>query len=469
MDLKKYLEESDKEKLIDKIFVEIRKIQEKYNPFITISEEEARMHFESNKKSKDFLGIPFSVKDNICTSNIRTTAGSKILENYVPFFDATVVKKIKKVGYIIGKTSMDEFGFGSFNLNCAFGIPKNPIDVERCCGGSSGGAACVTRALDLPHIAIAESTGGSISCPASFCGVLGLTSSYGLVSRYGLIDYASSLDKIGLMARSCFEIAFGLNLISGKDEKDSTSIEKEKEDYTSYLGRDISKFKIAVPKEYFEYAEEEIREVVWRAIKKLESEGVKYEEISLPSTRFALPSYYIIAMSEASTNLARYCGIRYGSTLEIKGNYNEFFSEVRGKYFGVEAKRRILIGTFCRKAGYRDKYYVKALKIRNRVIKEFKLQFKKFDCILAPTMPIIAPRFVDVAMLSPSQHYAIDILTVAPNLAGLPHLSIPCGKSQGMPVGMHIIADHLQEGKILQLASYLEKFFCKDLETGTNK
>jgi len=470
MHLKKFLEENDKEKLIDKIFNEVRKIQEKLSPFITISEEEARRHFELNKKNPNFLGIPFSVKDNICTANIKTTAGSKILENYIPFFDATVIKKIKKVGYIIGKTSMDEFGFGSFNLNCAFGIPKNPLDTERCCGGSSGGAGCLTRALELPHIAIAESTGGSISCPASFCGVLGLTPTYGLVSRYGLIDYASSLDKIGLMARTCFEIAYGLNLISGSDEKDSTSIKKEKEDYISYLGKDISKFKIALPKEYFEYADNEIKDVVWRAVKKLESEGVRYEEISLPSTKFALPSYYIIAMSEASTNLARYCGIRYGSTLEIKGNYDEFFSSVREKYFGLEAKRRILMGTFCRKAGYRDKYYIKALKIRRRIINEFKAQFKKFDCILAPTMPTIAPKFIDIAMLSPTQHYAMDILTVAPNLAGIPHLSMPCGTSQGMPVGLHIIANHLEEGKILQLASYLENFFIGDgLGTETNK
>jgi aspartyl-tRNA(Asn)/glutamyl-tRNA(Gln) amidotransferase subunit A len=457
MNLKEFLEEKDKEKLFDKIFVEIKKLQEKLNPFITISEEQAREHFEANKKNPNFLGIPFSVKDNICTSGIRTTAGSKILENYVPFFDATVIEKIKEVGYIIGKTSMDEFGFGSFNLNCAFGIPKNPLNMERCCGGSSGGAACITKALDSPHIAIAESTGGSISCPASFCGVIGLTPTYGLISRYGLIDYASSLDKIGLIARTCFEVAFGLNLISGFDEKDSTSIKKEKEDYTSYLGKDISKFKIGLPKEYFDCVEEEIKEEIWKAIKKLESEGVKYEEISLPSTKFALPSYYIIAMSEASTNLARYCGIRYGSTLEIKGSYNEFFSEVRGKYFGLEAKRRILMGTFYRKAGYRDKYYIKALRVRKHIINEFKAWFKKFDCILAPTMPTIAPKFVDIAILSPAQHYAMDILTVAPNLAGLPHLSIPCGTSQGMPVGLHIIGNHLQEGKILQLASWLEE------------
>ncbi len=454
MDLKEYLKNPDKEKLFENTFSEIKKIQEKYKPFITISEEHARKYLEEEKGDKDFL-LPISVKDNICTKGIKTTAGSKILENYIPPFDATAIKKIKEVGYIIGKTKMDEFGFGTFCLNCAYGIPKNPYDVGRSCGGSSGGAACLTSALKLPHIAIAESTGGSISCPASFCGVVGLTPTYGLVSRYGLVDYASSLDKIGVIAKTCFEVAHGLTKIAGYDSKDSTSINRKSEDYTKYLKKDISKFRIGVPKEYFDNIDEEVKKEVWRAIKKLEGEGAKYEEISLPSTKFALPSYYIIAMSEASTNLARYCGIRYGMTKEIKGSYNEFFSEVRGEYFGEEVKRRILMGTFYRKAGYRDKYYLKALKVRGHIIKEFKNEFKKFDCILAPTMPIIAPKFTDIALLSPAQQYAMDILTVAPNLCGFPHLSVPCGKSNGMPVGLHLIGDHLQEGKILQLGSWV--------------
>jgi len=456
MNLREYLENPDKEKLIDDVFSEIKKIQKDYEPFITISEEKAREEFMKKIKDEKFVGIPVSVKDNICTKGIRTTAGSKILENYVPPFDATVISKIKEVGYIIGKTKMDEFGFGSFCLNCAHGIPKNPWNIKRSCGGSSGGAGCLTAALNLPHIAIAESTGGSISCPASFCGVVGLTPTYGLISRYGLIDYASSLDKIGLMGKSVFEVAYGLTKIVGQDKKDSTSINKNLEDYTSYLKKDISKFRVGVPIEYFESADEEIKKEVWRAIKKLESEGIKYEEFSMPSTKFALPSYYIIAMSEASTNLARYCGIRYGKTKELKGNYNEFFSEIRGEYFGEEAKRRILMGTFYRKSGYRDKYYLKALKVRKHIINEFKEKFKKFDCLLTPTMPIVAPKFTDIAMLSPARQYAMDILTVAPNLCGFPHLSIKCGTSEGMPIGLQIISDHLQEGKILQLGSWLE-------------
>ncbi len=457
MNLEEYLKNPKKEELFSKIFDNVEKIQEKYEPFITISNKEGKKHFETRKREDNFLGIPFSVKDNLCTAGIKSTAGSKILENYVPFFDATCVKNIKEKGYIIGKTSMDEFGFGSFNMNCAFGTPKNPNDTQRSCGGSSGGAACLTKSLDVPHIAISESTGGSISCPASFCGVTGLTPTYGLVSRYGLIDYASSLDKIGLIANTCFEVAYGLNLISGKDKKDATSLEKKEEDYTYYLGKNIPKFKMGVPKEYFDGVDEDIKKVVWKEINKLESQGIKYEEISLPSTKFALPAYYIIAMSEASTNLARYCGMRYGSTQEIKDKYNEYFSKVRGKYFGLEAKRRILMGTFYRKAGYRDKYYIKALKVRKHIINEFKSQFKKYDCIVAPTMPIVAPKFVDIAMLSPAQHYKMDVLTVAPNLCGFPHLSVPCGTAKGMPVGIHIIGNHLDEGKILQLGSSIKK------------
>ncbi|MCK4429293.1 MAG: Asp-tRNA(Asn)/Glu-tRNA(Gln) amidotransferase subunit GatA, partial [Candidatus Aenigmarchaeota archaeon] len=219
--------------------------------------------------------------------------------------------------------------------------------------------------------------------------------------------------------------------------------------------KDISGFKFGVPKEYFEGVDEEVKREVWRTIKKLEEKGAKCEEISLPSTKYALPAYYIIAMSEASTNLARYCGVRYGATKELKGSYNEFFSEVRGEFLGEEAKRRLLMGTFYRKAGYRDRYYLKALKVRRHMIDEFKKEFKKFDCILAPTMPIVAPKFTDIAMLSPAQQYAMDILTVAPNLCGFPHLSVPCGSSEGMPVGLHLIGDHLQEGKILQLGSWV--------------
>lgn len=455
MELEEYLENPDKERLFEEVFTKLVRIQENYSPLITISEDEARIHFENSLKKPDFLGIPISVKDCLCTKGIRTTAGSKILENYVPPFDATSVSKIKKAGYIIGKTAMDEFGFGTFCMNGAYGIPKNPNDIDRCCGGSSGGSACLTKALELPHISIAESTGGSISCPASFCGVYGMTPTYGLVSRYGMIDYASSLDKIGLMGRKIFDIAFGLERIAGTDEREATTLHSGTESYVNCLGMELKEFRIGIPKEYFQGVDNEVKDSVWRTIKKLESLGATYEEISLPLTKYALPAYYILAMSEASTNLAKFCGMRYGMTKEIKGNYNEFFSEVRGEYFGREAKRRILMGTFYRKSGYRDRYYIKALQFRRKIINEFKEKFKKFDCLVAPTMPLIAPKFTEIVMLSPAKQYAMDILTVAPNLCGIPHLSVPCGKSKGMPIGFHIFGDHLQEGKVLQLGSWI--------------
>lgn len=433
----------------EKIRKKVEKIQLRYEPFITIVEK-----FEVCGKGL-LTGYFVSVKDNICTQGIRTTAGSKILEGYVPPFDATCVKKVKEHGGILlGKTSMDEFGFGTFNVNCAYGIPKNPLDVSRSCGGSSGGAACLTQASDFPHVALAVSTGGSISCPAAFCGVVGLTPTYGRVSRWGLIDFANSLDKIGCMAKSVKEVALTLQVICGRDELDPTSVETKE----NFLKLDPEKrYKIGIPKEYFEQAEEEVAEEVWKAVKIFESEGFSYQEVSLPSTRYAIPAYYLLAVSEASTNLAKFCGMRYGFELELEGNYDEYFSEVRASCFGEEAKRRILLGTFARMAGFREAYYLKALQVRRIILQEFKKVFKKFDLLLAPTMPLIAPKFEEIARLTPLQVYACDILTVAPNLAGIPMLSIPAGKVKGMPVGLHLLADHWQEKKILNAGYFFEK------------
>ncbi|MEM7827685.1 MAG: amidase family protein, partial [Candidatus Aenigmatarchaeota archaeon] len=352
-----------------------------------------------------------------------------------------------------GKTAMDEFGFGTFSINCAYGIPKNPLDTERSCGGSSGGASCITAAADFPHIALAESTGGSISCPAAFTGTVGLTPTYGLVSRWGLIDYANSLDKIGCIGKSVYDVALLLSVIAGNDPRDSTSLNVPKEDYTKFLKKDIKGMKIGVPKEYFEGVDEKITKVVWDAIKKLEDLGATYEEISLPHTKYSLPAYYIIAVSEASTNLAKYCGMRYGLHLQLQGNFDEYFSTVRSNGFGEEAKRRIILGTFARMAGYRDAYYLKALKVRTKVIEDFKKAFKQFDVLAAPTMPIVAPRFDEIEKLSPIEVYMMDILTVAPNLAGIPMISVPAGKVGGLPVGLHLMSDYLQEGKILQIAN----------------
>ncbi len=456
--VKDYLELSQSRKLDYADFCknfsdEVEKLNKKFGFLNTICS------LENKQPETGFFGLPFSVKDCICVKDIQSAAGSKILEGYKPPFDATCIGSIKKNGgAIIGKTNQDEFGFGTFSTNSGFQIPKNPLDPTRTCGGSSGGAAGLTAALEYPHIAIAESTGGSISCPAAYCGVYGLTPTYGLVSRYGLIDYANSLDKIGPIGKSMYDIALSLSTIASHDPKDSTSINRKQEIYTKYLGEDISKYKIGIPKEYFsEGVNKKVEKQIWERIKKLESLGCKYEEISLPHTKYALSAYYIIATSEASTNLAKYCGMRYGASADVQGNMNEYFSKVRTKYFGEEAKRRILLGTFARMAGYRDQYYLKAMKLRTLIIEDFKKAFKKFDVLISPTMPNIAPKFSEIEKLSPLENYMMDILTVAPNLAGIPMLSVPCGKVDGMPVGMHILGDHLQERKLVALGSASEK------------
>lgn len=404
-------------------------------------------------------GLPISVKDNICTKGLQTTAGSKILKDYIPPFDATVVARVKSAGgAIVGKTACDEFGFGTFSTNCAYGVPKNPHDLARTCGGSSGGAAGFTAAIDMPHIALGQSTGGSISCPAAFCGVVGLTPTYGLVSRFGLIDYANSMDKIGSIAKTVEDAARLLEIIAGKDPKDPTTGAAPEKVSFKIATKDLKGVRLGVPKEYLGGAvDKKVGEKVRAAIAKLEELGAKIQEVSLTSTEFVVPAYYIIATAEASTNLAKFAGMRYGLHDEVTGTYAEYFSKVRAKGFGEEAKRRIILGTYARMAGYRDKYYLRALKVRQLVIQDFKAAFSKVDALVAPTMPVIAPKFSDIEKLTPLQNYMMDILTVGPNLAGIPHLSVPCGKVDGMPVGLHILGDHWQEQKILQIGNAFEK------------
>lgn len=445
----------DLEDFLSKVLEKSKKFQEKYSPFITINE---KYGIKKLKKGRLF-GLPISVKDNICTQGIRTTAGSKILSTYIPPFDAFVIKRVKEEGgIIIGKTGMDEFGHGTFSTNCAFDIPKNPFDTKRSCGGSSGGAGCLTACSDFPHIALAESTGGSISCPASFTGTVGITPTYARVSRWGLISYANSLDKIGTVGKTVYDASLLLSVIAGYDKIESTSIKQKEEDYTKYLVNSVKGVKIGVPKEYFgEGVDKRIKELVWKAIKRLERLGADYEECSLPHTKVALSSYYLIAMAETSTNLAKFCGIRYGLEGKIKDGFNEYFSRIRGKGFGEETKRRIILGTYARMAGYRDQYYLKAMKVRTLVIQNFKKAFKKYDVLIAPTMPILPPKFSEIERLEPVQAYALDLLTVPPNLAGIPMVSLPCGFIDGLPVGMHVMADHLQEGKMLRVAHTFEQ------------
>ena len=428
-----------------------RALDEKYHFMNTFAEELASEH------EGRLSGYTVSAKDNICVNRMQSTAGSKVLEGYIPPFDATVIAKCRAEGAtILGKTTQDEFGFGTFNVNTPFNKPLNPHDPERSTGGSSGGAACLTALADFPHLALSESTGGSISCPASWCGVVGVTPTYGRVSRWGLIDYANSLDKIGVMAKSVEEAALLLEVVGGADDYDSTV---HREPVPKYTELDhVEGLKIGVPKEYFgEGIEAEVDKTIWATLKKLESSGAAIIEVSLPHTKYSLSSYYIIAVAEASTNLAKFSGLRYGLQRPIEGNFNQYFSKVRTEGLGEEAKRRVILGTFTRMAGYRDAYYLKALKVRTKIIEDFKKAFASVDVLAASTMPVVAPRFDEIEKLEPIQHYMMDVLTAAPNLAGVPMVSVPCGKAHGMPVGLHLMADHLEEHKLLKAAWEVEQ------------
>lgn len=428
-------------------------IQERYSPFITTNSD-----FGASKPMGGPLKyLPISVKDCICTKGLMTTAGSRILDGYVPTYDATVIERVKAAGgMILGKTAQDEFGFGTFSDTCAYAVPKNPHDPERTCGGSSGGAACVTAAADFPHIAIAESTGGSITAPAAFTGTVGLTPTYGRVSRYGLIDYSNSMDKIGVISKEVYDSALMLSVMAGHDPLDSTSYKAETEDFTRYVGRGVKGLRIGIPKEYFLEVDDSISKQVQDALHDLEKAGAKTVDISLPHTRYAIAAYYIIAMGEASTNLARYCGMRYGAQGKIEGEFSEYFSKMRTQGFGGEAKRRIILGTYVRAAGFRDAYYMKALKVRSLLIKEFKKAFEGVDLIATPSMPILPPRFDEINGMSPLEKYNIDKMTTAPNLCGFPTISVPVGASRGLPVGMQFVADHFMEGRLISAASSIE-------------
>jgi aspartyl-tRNA(Asn)/glutamyl-tRNA(Gln) amidotransferase subunit A len=433
---------------------EAKKIDSEYHYFNHITES-------PDVIGKGMLsGISVSVKDCIVVKGMESRAGSKILSGYKPVFDATVVERVRKEGgFIIGKTAQDEFGFGSFSTNVGIGmmVPLNPFDKERSCGGSSGGSGGITQKANFRHISLGESTGGSIVAPAAFCGVYGLCPTYGLVSRYGLMDYANSLDKIGPMAKSIEDIALMLDVIAGHDPKDSTSVEIKHKDYTTFLSKKVSDLKIGVIQESFsEGVDPEVTKIIKTKLDELEAKGCYVKEVSLPySDRFSLATYYLIAMSEASTNLAKYCGMRYGKHEELSGNFNEYFSKVRSNNLGDEAKRRVIIGTFARMAGYRDAYYIKALKVRTRIIEEYKKAFSKYDLLISPTMPVIAPRFDEIGKMTPLQNYMMDILTVGPNLGGFPHISIPAGMSKGMPIGLMATANHFEEGKLIQIGKAL--------------
>ena len=397
----------------------------------------------------------FSAKDNLTSIDFESCAGSKILSGYRPPFDATPIRKMREAGgFLQGKTNMDEFGFGTFSANSGFGIPKNPYDLNRSCGGSSGGAACAAAVLE-DHVALGVSTGGSIVCPASFCGVYGIAPSYGRVSRYGLIDYANSLDKVGVLSAKAADLGKYLRIIAGKDERDPTSCVQP-----DMPEKDRAMKSVAVPKEAIEGISDKVMTHFEASLESLRSMGIDVEYVDMPVLKYAMPAYYVIAASEASTNLARFCGMRYGQQDgDLSLGFDAYFTSFRSKYFGDEAKRRILLGTFTRMVGYADRYYNKALRVRESIIQEYKKVFANCDAVVTPTMPFISPRFDEIANMSALDVYKADFLTIPPNLTGMPHMSVPCGYSDGMPVGLMFTSDHWNEDVLLSAAVEWEKGF----------
>lgn len=450
---------------LTKMYLEkIEKEDKKIGAFLTLSQDlalsQAKKIDEMISKKKELpilAGVPAAIKDNILVEGVRCTAGSKILENYIAPYDATVTKKLKEAGAIIlGKTNLDEFAMGSSTENSAFFPTKNPLDLNRVPGGSSGGSAAAVAA-DFCVFALGSDTGGSIRQPASFCGIVGLKPTYGAVSRFGLIAFASSLDQIGPMAKNVKDCKIVFDVIKGRDEMDSTSVAKESRSFELKIGELI----IGVPKEYFvEGIEPEVKKAIQKAIEKYEKIGVKIEEISLPHTEYALPCYFIISRAEASSNLARYDGMKYGYS-EIKNSKSEVrdlkevYFKSREKGFGREVKRRIILGTYVLSAGYYEAYYLRALKVRTLIKNDFENAFKKVDAIFTPTSPNL-PFFLREKVDDPLKMYLSDIYTVSVNLAGLPAISIPVGKVGNLSVGLQIIARPFEEEKIFKLATLYE-------------
>lgn len=451
--------------IVESVYLRIEEVGDRLNSYIRLEKESALSRagevdklISAGSDIEDFMGIPIAIKDNICTKNITTTCASRILENYIPIYNATVIDRLESRNYILaGKANMDEFAMGSSNENSYFGTVKNPWDTDRVPGGSSGGPAVCVAAGEAV-CSLGSDTGGSIRQPASLCGVVGFKPTYGMVSRYGLVAFASSLDQIGPLTRDVEDCAAMLNIICGYDRKDSTSINVEVPDYKSFLKADIKDMRIGVPNELMvEGIDREVKEAVYRIIKLVEDMGGIVEEISLPSLEYALSVYYIIAPSEASSNLSRFDGVRYGYRNVEARTLREMYRRSRAEGFGDEVKRRIMIGTYCLSAGYYDAYYEKAQRVRTLVINDFKKAFEKFDVLISPTSPTTAFK-IGEKMEDPLTMYLSDICTIPVNLAGLPAISIPAGLSDSkLPIGLQIIGNVLREDNVLKVAYSLEK------------
>ncbi len=444
---------------LDRIF----ELDPKVRAYITITEEEALSQAREADKAlkageeKPLLGVPLAIKDNICTKGIRTTCASKILENFVPIYDATVIERLRAAGAVIlGKTNLDEFAMGSSTENSAFFPTHNPWDLSRVPGGSSGGSAAAVAA-GLCAGSLGSDTGGSIRQPASFCGVVGLKPTYGRVSRYGLVAFASSLDQIGPLTRTVADTALLLKIIAGPDPRDSTCAPQEVPNYEKSLEQDLKGLKVGIPKEYFgEGLAEEVGKAVERALEVMKGLGLEVKEVSLPHSPYAIAAYYIIAPAEASSNLARYDGVKYGFRAEGK-DLIDMYKKTRSQGFGPEVKRRIMIGTYALSAGYYDAYYKKASQVRTLIAQDFAKAFEEVDFVIGPVAP--SPAFkIGERTDDPLKMYLSDIYTISVNLAGIVGLSLPCAFSEeGLPIGLQIMGPHFSEERVLALGHQFEK------------
>lgn len=453
------------QEVIQDVFEQIDKVDDLIKAFLVLTREEALkqakeidIKVKNGEKLPPLAGVAVAIKDIIATQGTETTCGSKILKGFVPPYNATVINKLKKAGAIvIGKTNMDEFAMGSSTENSAFFSTHNPWDLKRVPGGSSGGSTAAVAA-DETVIALGTDTGGSVRQPASLCGMVGLKPTYGRVSRYGLVAYASSLDQIGPITKDVIDCALLMKVISGHDNMDSTSVNLEVPDYLKSCQAGIKDLKIGVPKEYFiEGIDPEVKDALDKALKIFEKLGAKIEETSLPHTEYSLPTYYLIATAEASSNLARYDGVQYGYRVEGYEDLSSMYQKTRSEGFGSEVKRRIMLGTYALSSGYYDAYYLKAQKVRTLIKEDFDKAFRKYDILITPTSPTPAFKLKEKVLDSLTM-YLSDIYTITINLAGIPAISLNCGYSKGnLPIGLQIIGKHFSEGTILRAAYNFEQ------------
>ena len=450
---------------LDAVFAQIDQTEGRYHAYVTLDKEGAYKQADAVQEKIDkgeltgaLAGVPVAIKDNMCTKGLLTTCSSKILENYIPTYTASAVQNLTDAGcVIIGKTNMDEFAMGSTTETSYYGVTRNPHNPDHVPGGSSGGSAAAV-ALNECFFALGSDTGGSIRQPSAFCGITGMKPTYGTVSRYGLIAYGSSLDQIGPMTKNVTDCAAVLETIASYDKKDSTSMKREKYDFTSALVRDVKGLRIGLPKDYFgEGLDSEVKAAIFKAAETFRRMGAIVEEFDLGLVQYAIPAYYIIASAEASSNLERFDGVKYGYRTKEYSDLHSMYKKTRSEGFGSEVKRRIMLGSFVLSSGYYDAYYLKALKTKALIKQEFDKAFEKYDIILAPAAPTTAP-LLGSSLQDPIKMYLSDIYTISANLAGIPGLSIPCGKdNKGLPIGMQLLGGCFQEKTLLCAGFAYEK------------